>query len=227
MSEETTYTEQRLLMVHHQIEWRGVRNTRVVEAMRSVPRHLFVPPEERDRAYDDGPLAIAEGQTISQPYIVAVMTDLLELKGNECVLEIGTGSGYQAAILSQLAREVHTIERFPRLAHEAQALLRDLGYNNVHVHVGDGTLGLVEHAPYRGILVTAAAPTIPQALLDQLDVGGILVIPVGGREGQDLQRWERVGDRLEQESIFPVAFVPLRGKNGWSEEDWERRPDQF
>ena len=219
------WREQREQMVRKQIERRGIRDPRVLEAMRSVPRHLFVPAGMRERAYHDGPLPIGLGQTISQPYIVAVMTDLLELKGEETVLEVGTGSGYQAAVLGEMARCVHTVERHPHLARQAEAVLRELGLGNVVVHVGDGSLGWPQGAPYEAILVTAAAPSVPRALLEQLADGGRLVIPVGGRDGQDLQRWQRVGERFEHESIFPVVFVPLRGESGWGEDEWERHTE--
>lgn len=205
-------------MVREQIEARGVTDRRVLEAMRRVPRHLFVPPEYRDAAYSDGPLPIGHGQTISQPYIVAYMTALLHLKGDEKVLEIGTGSGYQAAVLAHLAREVHTVERIPALAERAAALLRRLGLTNVTVHQGDGSLGLPAFAPYDAILVTAAAPRVPPSLLDQLADGGRLVIPVGSHGLQHLERWRRVGDALRRQILDPVAFVPLIGEEGWGED---------
>ncbi len=227
MEADKYYENLRFQMVREQIEWRGIHSQRLLIAMRSVARHLFVPEDDRERAYYDGPLAIGEGQTISQPYIVAVMTDLLELSGTEKVLEIGTGSGYQAAILGLLAAEVHSVERSVRLGDSARLLLQKLGHDNVHVHISDGSMGLEEYAPYQGILVTAAAPTIPPNLLEQLAPGGRLVIPVGGKDGQDLQRWRKIDQRIEQESIFPVAFVPLRGQAGWSEEDWTRRADYY
>ncbi len=225
MLSDEEFALQRERMVRNQIERRGISDARLLAAMRSVPRHLFVPPDEAEFAYQDGPLKIGSGQTISQPYIVAVMTDLLELKGGETVLEVGTGSGYQAAVLAKLAGCVHTIERFEGLARRAQETLRRLGFGNVIVHVGDGSLGWPEGAPYEGIIVTAAAPTAPKALLEQLAPGGRLVIPVGGRDGQDLQRWVREGDRFEVESIFPVVFVPLRGASGWGEDEWERHAE--
>jgi protein-L-isoaspartate(D-aspartate) O-methyltransferase len=225
MDSEEEFTRQREQMVRRQIERRGIRDPRLLEAMRSIPRHLFVPAGEVERAYNDGPLQIGSGQTISQPYIVAVMTDLLELKGEETVLEVGTGSGYQAAVLGKMARSVHTVERYAGLARQAEAVLRRIGLTGVEVHVGDGSLGWQQGAPYDGILVTAAAPSVPRALLEQLADGGRLVIPVGGRDGQDLQRWQRVGERFEQESIFPVVFVPLRGESGWGEDEWERHTE--
>jgi len=215
--DDAYYVNLREQMVKSQLLSRDIRDPAVLEAMRTVPRHLFVDPDYRQSAYSDGPLPIGEGQTISQPYIVALMTQLLELKGDEKVLEVGTGSGYQAAVLAHIAREVHSIERHPALARRAEAIFDQLGLTNIHVHVGDGTLGLPEFAPYEAVIVTAAAPNVPRALLDQLDDHGRLVIPVGGRWGQYLERWRREGDDLFSESITPVAFVPLVGKEGWKE----------
>ena len=202
-------------MVSGQIAARGITSQRVLDAFLEVPRHLFVPPNQRHYAYQDGPLPIGLCQTISQPYIVAYMTDKLQLTGEEILLEIGTGSGYQAAILGLLAREVHTIERHSRLAQGAGLLLKDLGYKNITIHEGDGTHGLPEFAPYKGIMVTAAAPQVPQPLLDQLAEGGRLVIPVGGRGGQLLQLYRREGGKIHKEDLTPVAFVPLIGDHGW------------
>jgi protein-L-isoaspartate(D-aspartate) O-methyltransferase len=220
MESEAIFTLERDEMVREQIERRHVRDARVLAAMRAVPRHLFVPPEYQNQAYDDCPLPIAQSQTISQPYMVAVMSSLLELQGTERVLEIGTGSGYQAAVLARLAAEVHTVERHPQLANGARRVLDSLNVRNVVVHFGDGSLGWPDCAPYQGILVTAAAPGLAQTLLEQLADGGYLVAPVGGHGSQDLQRWQRVGARFEMESIFPVAFVPLRGEGGWKEGEW-------
>ncbi len=202
-------------MVMGQIAARGISSQRVLDAFLEVPRHLFVPPNQRLFAYQDGPLPIGLGQTISQPYIVAYMTDKLHLTGDEILLEIGTGSGYQAAILSLLAKEVHTIERHHRLAEKAREVLKDLDYSNITIHEGDGTHGLPEHAPYHGIMVTAAAPEVPQPLLDQLAEGGRLVMPVGGRGGQLLQLFLRQGGEITQQTLTPVAFVPLIGDHGW------------
>ena len=207
-------------MVAQQIEARGVRDARVLDALRRVPRREFVPGAMRENATEDHPLPIGFGQTISQPYIVGLMTELLELKGDENVLEIGSGSGYQAAVLSLLAKSVQTLEFVPELALTAQKTLENLGYLNVKVHTGDGSLGLSAHAPYRGILVTAACPAPPPPLLEQLAEGGKLVIPVGDRWGQMLQCWERNGNHLSHENILPVAFVPLRGKFGWKVDQW-------
>lgn len=219
MDEETRYTTERLRMVDEQLYKRDIRDPRVLEAMRSVPRHRFVPEEHRYMAYSDGPLPIGGGQTISQPYIVALMTQLLDLTGDEKVLEIGTGSGYQAAVLSHLAQEVYSVERDPRLAEHAGQVLKALGMDNVHIQVGDGSQGIPEHAPYDAILVTAAAPDVPRVLLDQLADGGRLVIPVGGRLGQYLEKWWRKGSEFSKDVLVPVAFVPLRGQYGW-EDDW-------
>lgn len=209
------YEAARKRMVMGQIAARGITSPRVLDAFLEVPRHLFVPPNQRLYAYQDGPLPIGLGQTISQPYIVAYMTDQLHLRGDEILLEIGTGSGYQAAILGTLAREVHTIERHPRLASVAAQVLKDLGYSNITIHEGDGTHGLPEHAPYQGIMVTAAAPEVPQPLLDQLAEGGRLVMPVGGRGGQLLQLYQRKKGEIIREDLTPVAFVPLIGDHGW------------
>lgn len=215
--DEDRFAIERERMVAHQIKLRGVRDPRVLEAMRTIPRHRFVDPEYQEYAYEDGPLPIGSGQTISQPYIVALMTDLLKLTGSEKVLEVGTGSGYQAAVLGQLACEVHTIERHAGLARFAARLLEDLKLENVHVHVGDGSLGLPEYAPFDRIIVTAAAPRVPQALKDQLADGGCMVIPVGRRGEQWLERWVRQGDTLDFDAVLPVAFVPLIGEQGWED----------
>lgn len=216
MFEEDLFLSECNRMVDMQIAGRGIRDERVLEAMRTTPRHSFVDIDYRHLAYSDGPLPIGLGQTISQPYIVALMTELAELKGNEVVLEVGTGSGYQAAILAHLALSVHTIERHAELAHRAQKILQQLQFTNITVHIGDGSLGLAEFSPYQAILVTAAAPSVPRTLLDQLDEGGRLIIPVGGRSGQLLERWRRKGSSFSQENEIPVAFVPLVGKQGWS-----------
>jgi protein-L-isoaspartate(D-aspartate) O-methyltransferase len=202
-------------MVENQITARGITSASVLEAFREVPRHLFVPSNQQVYAYQDGPLPIGLGQTISQPYIVAYMTEKLALNGEEKVLEIGTGSGYQAAILSQLAGEVHSIERHPQLANLARKILHDLGCDNVTVQVGDGTHGLPEFAPYQAIIVTAAGPDVPTPLLEQLGEGGRLIMPVGGRGGQLLKLFCRVGGEVQQEDLSPVAFVPLIGDHGW------------
>ncbi|MCL4559754.1 MAG: protein-L-isoaspartate(D-aspartate) O-methyltransferase [Chloroflexi bacterium] len=220
MFDPSPFSEQRLRMVAEQIERRGIHDPRLLEAMRWVPRHLFVDPEFQEAAYEDCPLPIGNGQTISQPYIVALMTHLLRLKGSETVLEVGTGSGYQAAILGLLARQVFTLEVYPALAEAAARLLAELKLTNVEVRVADGSLGLPEKAPYQGILVTAAAPCAPGPLLEQLGSGGRLVIPVGARGNQDLQLWQHKGTRFFSKDIAPVAFVPLRGSLGWKENEW-------
>jgi len=210
----------RSLMVAEQIEQRGVHDPRVLGAMRRVPRELFVPPEQRTWAFHDGPLPIGWKQTISQPYIVAYMAEQLHLTGNENVLEIGAGSGYQAAVLSLLAATVHTIELVPELAEKARLNLFGLGYKNVIVHTGDGTLGWLPAAPYHGVIVTAAAPRPPQPLLDQLAESGRMIIPIGHQEGQLLQLWQKSGSHFDHEDILSVTFVPLRGQFGWKEEEW-------
>lgn len=221
MEQENRLREACEAMIREQVAERGIREPRLLDVIRRIPRHWFVPPELRDQAYIDGPLPIGLGQTISQPYMVAAMTDLLRLRGHEVVLEVGTGSGYQAAILAQMAATVHTIERHPQLAEQARQLLVKLGFANVFVHEGDGSLGWPPGAPYDGILVTAASPLPPTPLLDQLAEGGVLVIPVGGREGQDLQRWVKINGQVQCESLFPVVFVPLRGQLGWKPDEWE------
>jgi protein-L-isoaspartate(D-aspartate) O-methyltransferase len=200
-------------MVDEQIARRGLSDPRLLAAFERVPRHLFVPAEQADLAHADGALPIGSGQTISQPYIVALMTDLLELTGIETVLEVGTGSGYQAAILSHLARTVHTVELVADLATRAQALLKD--YPNVHCHVGDGSLGWPEAAPYNAITVTAAAPAAPKVLLEQLADGGRMVLPVGGAGYQVIEVWSRQAAEFKHRSELGVAFVLLRGKHGW------------
>lgn len=205
-------------MVEQQLKWRGIRNPQVLAAISRIPRHLFIHPDMRSRAYQDGPLPIGIGQTISQPYMVAAMTEMLELKGNENVFEVGTGSGYQAAVLGELAGTVHTVERHPELASHASEVLSGLGYRNIHVHVGDGTLGWPPAAPYQAILVTAAAPGIPAAWSEQLDEGAILVAPVGGQGEQRLERWRKINGCMTCETLFPVTFVPLRGRYGWQED---------
>ena len=221
------FDEKRLEMVSSQIERRGLNEPRLLQALRSVPRHRFVPLDVQEHAYDDGPLPIGSGQTISQPYIVALMTSLAALQGDENVLEIGSGSGYQAAVLSCLAKSVHTIERHAALAGWSGSILEELGYKNVSVHLGDGSSGWPEAAPYQAILVTAAAPRPPQPLLDQLAEGGRLVIPVGLPHQQDLQVWQREGGQFTWETIIPVAFVPLRGELGWKENQWPDTPVQY
>jgi protein-L-isoaspartate(D-aspartate) O-methyltransferase len=209
------FAAQRKAMVINQIETRGVRDPRVLVAMRAVPRQRFVPAHLAASAYHDSPLPIGMGQTISQPYIVALMSEMLELTGRERVLEIGTGSGYQTAILAQLAAEVISVERFESLAQKARDRLAELGYDHVRVEVGDGSLGWPEEAPYDAILVTAASPEVPPPLAAQLAEGGRLVLPAGPRRTQQLVRVRRVGGLLERETTISVAFVPLIGEHGW------------
>jgi len=202
----------RARMVESQIVSRGVRDPRVLAAMREVPRHLFVEPAERARAYEDTPLPIGGHQTISQPYIVALMTELLDLSPSERVLEIGTGSGYQSAVLGELAHEVYSIEIIPELARAASEKLRGLGYANVVVREGDGYRGWPEKAPFDGIIVTAAPARIPEPLLDQLAPGGRMVIPVGGFF-QELKVFTKEPDgRITEKDIIPVRFVPMTGE---------------
>ena len=218
-NQDEHYQAERLGMVQEQIERRGIQSPRVLDALRTVPRHLFVPEGQRHWAHSDGALRIGHGQTISQPYIVALMTELLNLGGDEKVLEVGTGSGYQAAVLAHITQEVHTIERHAELTAEASKIFQTLDISNVNFHTGDGTIGLPELAPFQGIMVTAAAPKVPQPLLDQLDDGGRLVLPVGRRYSQVLEVWHRRGKKFKKESITAVAFVPLIGKDGWSDSD--------
>ncbi len=202
-------------MVERQLVHRGIKDKRVLDAMSQVPRHLFVPEDMRSLAYSDGPLPIGHGQTISQPYIVALMTELLDLTEQETVLELGTGSGYQAAILSRLVHQVYSIERHDALAQQAEKVLSQLGYDNIVLKVGDGTLGWAEHSPYEAIIITAAAPDIPKPLTDQLADGGRLVAPVGSRWSQVLVKVKLQGGTLVREHLTAVAFVPLVGKYGW------------
>jgi protein-L-isoaspartate(D-aspartate) O-methyltransferase len=217
VGEELDYVKERERMVRRQIVARGIRDERVLTAMRTIPRHLFVPMNLRRLAYQDGPLSIGLGQTISQPYIVALMTEALELRGGECVLEIGTGSGYQAAVLGQLVAHVYTVERIQELAVRAQDLFCQLGYDNISVHVDDGTLGWPEHAPYKAIIVTASSPDMPEPLIDQLADGGRLVAPIGGSWVQSLIRIHKQGSHLHRRELTTAAFVPLIGKYGWPE----------
>jgi protein-L-isoaspartate(D-aspartate) O-methyltransferase len=208
---EAGFTALRLQMVERQLRSRDIRDERVLRAMNTVPRHLFVPPVLQSHAYEDGPLPIGEEQTISQPYIVAFMSESLLLTGTETVLEVGTGSGYQAAVLSHLAKKVYSIEIIPQLAESARERLHRLGYVNVTVIVGDGNLGWPSAAPYEAIMVTAVAPRIPQALVDQLAEGGRLVLPVGVGDEQHLLRLRKVEGSVVQEDLGRVQFVPLVG----------------
>jgi protein-L-isoaspartate(D-aspartate) O-methyltransferase len=217
--EEHRFSRERERMVHDQIEARGLKNYRLLEALRKLPRHKFVQPGDEIYAYYDEPVPIGYHQTISQPYIVALMTSLAALEGNETVLEIGTGSGYQAALLGLLAGKVFSMERIPELADRARKTLSLQGITNVNVINGDGTLGYPSAAPYDAILVTAAAPSVPRALLDQLVEGGRLIIPAGGKSVQQLQVWTRAGNRFDSEDILSVAFVPLLGEYGWKDSE--------
>ncbi len=214
-SSGNSHSEERREMVETQIIARGVKDRKVIEAFLNIPRHLFVPPEYIDQAYMDYPLPIGHGQTISQPYMVAVMTELLELDSDHRVLEIGTGSGYQTAILAWIAKEVYTVEKIPELSERAQRILKKLGFKNIHFKVGDGSLGWPEYAPYDRIIVTAAAPEIPPPLVEQLKESGIIVIPVGDRYSQMLVRGIKENGILKTEEFFPCAFVPLKGKYGF------------
>jgi len=222
----TECSADRDVMVELQIVARGVRDERVLAAMRAIPRHLFVPPNQRAHAYEDRPLHIGSDQTISQPYMAAHMTQMLELHGPETVLEIGTGSGYQTAVLSLLARRIYSIERHKDLADGARTRLERLGYGNVTVICGDGSQGHSPCAPYDAILVTAAAPEVPDSLLDQLAEGGRIVCPVGGTEVQKLMIYYRSGDAITTQGTIDCVFVPLVGKAGWGEDQAKRWRDR-
>jgi protein-L-isoaspartate(D-aspartate) O-methyltransferase len=219
VSEETNELADRLRkeMVARQLEPRRIRDERVLAAFREVPRHLFAPGAGLREAYADHPLPIGEGQTISQPYMVALMTQCLGLTGEDKVLEIGTGSGYQAAILSRLAAEVYTVERVASLAERTGEIFRRLGYENISVRVGDGTLGWPEFAPYDAIIVTAGSPGVPPPLVEQLAEGGKLVIPAGSGYSQRLLVLERRGEKIIQRDEGGCVFVPLIGEHGWKE----------
>ncbi|RFT14898.1 MAG: Protein-L-isoaspartate O-methyltransferase [Candidatus Saccharicenans subterraneus] len=208
MSQDSTYDRERKEMVEYQIRRRGVKDRKVLRAMLKVPRHLFVPEQMKELAYGDEPLPIGEGQTISQPYIVAYMTEALRLRGRERVLEIGTGSGYQTAILAEIVREVYTVELIPELSARARAVLEKLGYRNIQFRVGDGTLGWPEHAPYEAILVSAAPASVPPALVEQLKPGGRMIIPVG-TDFQELVLVTRKETGWDEQRLIGVRFVPL------------------
>lgn len=205
-------------MVRTQLIPRGISDRRVLAAMGKVPRHLFVDHTTISSAYADMALPIGEGQTISQPYMVAVMTELLELDGSERVLEIGTGSGYQAAVLAELAKKVYTIERIAALAERAEKKFQDLSCTNIHVRIGDGTLGWPEEAPFDRMIITAGAPEVPQPLIEQLAEGGIIVVPVGSLYSQQLLKSRKTVDHLTQEYHTPCVFVPLIGKFAWNKD---------
>ncbi len=208
------YERERKKMIKNQIQSRGITDKKTLEAIESVPRHLFVPDEYRDRAYDDGPLPIGYGQTISQPYIVAYMTELLNVGPDDIVLEIGTGSGYQAAVLSRIVKKVYTVEIIEELGLAAKERLKALNYDNVEVKIGDGYYGWEEHAPYDGIIVTAAAEFIPPPLIEQLKDNGNMIIPVGSPFNiQNLMLVKKSGGKITTKSLIPVRFVPLTRKN--------------
>jgi protein-L-isoaspartate(D-aspartate) O-methyltransferase len=202
---------------------RGIRDRRVLDAMAQVPRHAFVPENERSFAYSDQALPIGEGQTISQPYMVALMVEALQLAPTDRVLEVGAGSGYAAAVLSRIVAKVHTVECREALAERAVALIQALGYTNITVHIGDGTQGLPDYAPFDAILVSAASPWVPAPLREQLASSGRLVIPVGGRQAQILLRLRREGDTLRTERLCDVRFVPLIGGHAWTTERYPER----
>lgn len=203
-------------MVEIQLVSRGIKDKRVLDVMRKVPRHLFVNDSMQDKAYNDMALPIGEDQTISQPYMVAIMTELLQLNGDEKVLEVGTGSGYQAAILAELSQGVFTIERKAVLAKKAEERLQSLGYVNIHIRVGDGTLGWPEESSFDRVVITAGTPQVPQPLIEQLSDGGIIVAPVGDRFSQQLMVMKKSKDTLLEQLHTPCVFVPLIGEHGWS-----------
>ncbi|OQX85346.1 protein-L-isoaspartate O-methyltransferase [candidate division KSB1 bacterium 4484_87] len=211
-SADDIYTRRRLKMVKKQIQARGIKDTLVLNAMKKVARQLFVPENLKEMAYWDRPLPIGENQTISQPYIVAFMTEKLGLKGKEKVLEIGTGSGYQAAILAEIAKEVYTIEIIPALGEKARQRLQKLGYKNIHVKIGDGYRGLPEQAPFDAIIVTAAPPFLPQPLIDQLKRGGRMIIPVGDSYQELVLITKEMDGSIKKKSVLPVIFVPMTGE---------------
>jgi len=208
----------RKIMVEEQLIPRGITDPKVLAAARKVPRHLFVPERSLENAYGDYPIPVGDGQTISQPYMVALMTQSLGLTGEEKVLEIGTGSGYQAAILLEIVKEVYSVERFESLAQKAKTVLESLDYKNIKIKTGDGSEGWDEFAPYDAIIVTAGAPSIPEPLIEQLGEGGRMIIPVGGAFGQQLTLVRKTAEDISQEEICGCVFVPLVGKYGWKEE---------
>jgi protein-L-isoaspartate(D-aspartate) O-methyltransferase len=214
---EEAFAARRRDMVERQLRSRDIRDARVLEAFRTVPRHRFVPPDSRRYAYEDHPLSIGRGQTISQPYMVARMTQDLGITGGEKTLEVGTGSGYQAAILAELGAEVYTVERIPALSEAAGETLSALGYGGVRLRVSDGTLGWPEEAPFDRILVTAASPAVPASLKSQLADGGLLAIPVGDVYWQNLTLVRRSGETYRETGVCPCVFVKLKGKEGWPE----------
>lgn len=213
---DTSRSDERHAMVKEQLEKRGIRDPRVLQAMRDVPRHLFVSPQFQNKAYEDGPLPIESSQTISQPFIVASMIELIEPLTTFRVLEVGVGSGYSAAVLSQLVAQVCGVERDSALATQAETKFKEMDLSNIQVKLGDGTLGWEEVSPFDAILVTAGSPRVPTSLLAQLKIGGVMVIPVGSREEQNLMRVvKRSKDGYQEKTLYPVRFVPLIGKEGW------------
>jgi protein-L-isoaspartate(D-aspartate) O-methyltransferase len=226
MSTTDSFETRRREMVVEQLERRGIHDQRLLAAMRHVPRHEFVAAELRHLAYRDCPLPIGNDQTISQPYMVAIMTELLQLKGTEKVLEIGTGSGYQTAILCELAAQVYSLERHPRLAERAADILAHLDYHNVEIHIGDGSQGLPDMSPFDAIMVTAAAPALPGPLRSQLTPqGGRMVLPVGDAHYQQLEIVTRRGNRWQLERSIPVRFVPLIGRYGFKDDEPPQQND--
>lgn len=215
MEDSAEYEKARKIMVERQLAGRGIRDRRVLEAMARVPRHLFIPEELRELAYADQPLPIDREQTISQPYIVALMTEALDLSEDAIVLEIGTGSGYQSAILAEISRMVYTVEKYPELLEKASKILGSCGYNNIVSKVDDGTMGWPEYKPYDAIIVTAGAPHVPQPLLDQLAERGRLLVPVGDSTSQELLKLTRSQNGYSQQRLGGCRFVPLRGEHGW------------
>ena len=209
------YSRERAEMVQSQLARRCIRDERVLQAMLRVPRHLFVPEEYWCQAYEDHPIPIGEGQTISQPFIIAVSLEALALEGRESVLEVGTGSGYQTAVLALLARTVYSVERYAKLAHGAESVLTQLGFQNVKVVIGDGSHGLSEYAPFDAIVVSAAAPSLPKSLVEQLSEGGRMVIPVGPPQAQELQLVRKREGKVEVEVLEGCRFVPLVGSEGY------------
>lgn len=217
MFKQLDFDSLRKEMVDRQLIPRGIKDEKVIEAFRTVPRHKFVPQEFQKSSYGDFPLPIGEDQTISQPYIVALMTEVLGIRETDKVLEIGTGSGYQAAILASLSKVVYSIERKETLAKNAEIVLRELGFKNINIKIGDGTLGLEEFAPYDKIIVTAAAPSLPQALKEQLNIGGKIVIPISAGFTQILNLFTKEKDGFNKEEICGCTFVPLVGKYGYKQ----------
>lgn len=204
-------------MIKHQLLDRGIKDKKVIATMRKIPRHLFIEEDLTNMAYDDHPLPIGEGQTISQPYMVAAMTEELDLKKKDRALEIGTGSGYQTAILAEICKEVYTIERIKSLSHKAEETLKRLEYRNIYFKVGDGTVGWDKHSPFDKILVTAGAPNIPDTLFNQLREKGKMIIPIGDRFSQILTLIEKINNSLKKRALFECIFVPLIGERGWQD----------